>query len=99
MSAEVKRLDGSTVDVTKLGRNERVAEILDEMIEINDAGKMPALAAVWLTPDGRWGSTWTWPEIRGAFPWDLALRGALAAILGDMASATKDADKVEDDSA
>ena len=43
MTADVRRLDGTAVDVAKPARNERIAQMLAELTVMNDSGRMSAM--------------------------------------------------------
>ena len=75
--ADIRRLDGTALDVAKPARNERIARILDELTEMNDSGHLSALLAVTITPDTIHQVHWAIPEQDFGYPWGLALRGAL----------------------
>ena len=77
MTADVRRLDGTAVDVAKPARNERIAQMLAELTVMNDSGRMSAMLAVTLTPDTMHQVHWAIPEQDFGYPWGLALRGAL----------------------
>lgn len=86
MSADIRRIDGSAVDVSGQLQNVKVAKLLDEIGAANDLGEIKAAAVVYLTPKGSWVMGWSWPPIEEwqNFPWDLAMRGAIHALLHEI---------------
>lgn len=83
--ADLRRLDGTKVDVEKLGRNENVARVLDDFTKRNDAGRVSAIALITLTPEGWYSAAWQWPENNKGFPWAMALEGALSRLQTEIA--------------
>lgn len=51
MMAEVHKLDGSVVDATKPIRDEEVANLLADVVRLNNEGKIAAIAVVMVQHD------------------------------------------------
>ena len=75
--ADLRRLDGSVLDVANPGRSERIAQMLAELTEMNDSGRMSAMVVVSISPETTHQVHWVIPEQDFGYPWGLALRGAL----------------------
>lgn len=83
--AEIRRLDGRPVEETKPGRNEKVADMLRDLAKKNDDGEVRSVLVLWLMPDGRWDSTWQWPELHEGRPLGLEAIGSLFALATEIA--------------
>lgn len=83
--ADVRRIDGRPIEETKPGRNEKIADMLRELVQENDAGQMDAALVLWLRRDGRWDSRWQWPELVGGKPLGLDAIGSLFALATELA--------------
>lgn len=85
---DIRRLDGTRVETGKLGRNERIAAFLAELVEENDAGRLAAIVTVFMTPECAHRVDWALPDQDFGYPWGLALRGALVAAQHAIGNAT-----------
>lgn len=92
--AEIHRLDGSKVKAAKIRQNENVANLIDELAKVNGRGRMSAMVAIYITPEGRWEAAWAWPPISEGLPWGMALQGALSMALADMAAVSIQAEPI-----
>lgn len=93
--ADLRRLDGSALDVEKLGRNENAGNLLSELAKINDCGRMRAIVSLYLTPEGRWEACWAWPRPTKGFPWGVALLGAMRLAEVDIAAAAINSEPID----
>lgn len=94
--ADLRRLDGSPLDVGKVGKNERVGDLLAELTKVNGEGRMQAIVSLYLTPEGRWEACWAWPAPTKGFPWGMTLLGALRLAEVDIAAAAIASPPVDD---
>ena len=97
--ADVRRLDGTVVDTSKLARDDRIASMLAEVVDENEAGRLSAVIVVYVTREGTSATNWILPLEDFGFPWGLAVRGALVAAQHSIGNATIPAGRLPESTA
>jgi hypothetical protein len=82
--ADLRKIDGSVLDTEKLGRNERIAGILEKLTEDNDAGKLSALAVIFLNHAQEYDAFWAYPDDVAKYPWLFVVLGAIETLKAKM---------------
>lgn len=88
--ADLRKIDGGVLDVERLGRNEKIAAILERLAVDNDAGRLSALAVISLTHGQMYDAFWAWPEDVARYPWMFVMLGALDTLKAELLAAPRE---------
>lgn len=90
--ADVRRLDGSKVELQSVSANAGVARVLAGLQKKNEEGRVRAIAAIAMGPEGYYIVDWHVPNEEG-FPWAFAIQGALHRLSHEISLSATDAPK------
>jgi len=97
VTAEIRTLQGETVSPEEVGRDPKIAECLAELGRKNDAGRLKAIAVVYLTPEDWFGASWAWGVTDK--PMGLLAIGAIEALKDEMLAGLRHSPEMPEPSA
>lgn len=79
--ADIRDLKGKTIAIEDIHKDSGVEEHLDNLKKLNAEGRIKGAISIYLTPEGWYGSSWTWSTGASSA---LMMIGALEALKGEL---------------